>query len=138
MPDSRERFSWRRVFVAGSRAFAINFMLVMGLHVLPPVAFICPLGTGFVTGWNLTASRVEGLLIGLIMGIWMWLLCGVVGLGVMALGPALPMGLQAPDVFGVLLVATVLVGHLAIFAGAGAMLGGHFARKERASAMVAG
>ena len=46
----------RRLFQIASRAFLINLMLVLCLHVFPPVAFFCPLGTGFATGWSIAAT----------------------------------------------------------------------------------
>ena len=42
--------AWRRVLWASRRGFGINMMLLMGLPVLPPVAFLCPLATGFAMG----------------------------------------------------------------------------------------
>jgi len=136
--ESREKFSWSRVLVAGSRAFAINLMLVLALHILPPIAFLCPLGTGFVTGWNLCATWVEGTLIGLVMGGWLLLVCWLVALGFLVAGVGGSAGMGASDMLAVSLMASFIVAHLVIFAAAGAILGGHFARREQAAASSVG
>jgi hypothetical protein len=124
------RFPWWHVLVNGTQAFAINLMLVLGLHVLPPIAFFCPLGTGFVMGWRMMATHVEGLMLGVVMGLWMWALCGAVGLAILFIGSTRSITFGPNDVLAIVLLSTFLVAHLAIFAGAGAMLGGHYARRE--------
>ena len=125
-------FSWKTVLIAGTRAFGINLLLQIGLHPILPVAFFVPIGTGFAAGWRLVATWVEGILIGLVMGTWLSLLCGVVLLGLVLLSGVTPWSLQSPGAMLMpLLICSLIVAHLSIFAGAGAILGGHFARKER-------
>jgi hypothetical protein len=128
-------FSWRRVLIAGTRAFGINLLLVSGLHAIPPVAFFLPVGTGFAAGWREMATWVEAVLIGLVMGLWASLLCGIVLLGVVLLSGIMPWGLESPAaMLWPILICGLIVAHLSIFAGTGAALGGHFARKELARA----
>jgi hypothetical protein len=127
-------FSWKRVLVAGTRAFGINLLLVAGLHAIAPVAFLLPIGTGFAAGWRMVATWVEGILIGLVMGMWVSLLCGIVLVGVVLLSGVTPWSLESP---GALVLPTLIyvfiVAHLSIFAATGAVLGGHFARKDQAA-----
>ena len=123
-------FSWKRVLLAGTRAYWINLLLLIGLHPLPPIAFFIPVGTGFAMGWTIAASRREALLIALVMGTWMSCILSLVGIGAAIISAMAPPGILAGDFIMFLVIASGLVAHLAIFAGAGAWLGGHLARRE--------
>jgi hypothetical protein len=103
---------------------------VIGLHPLAPVAFFVPFGTGFVTGWQFGASRREGILVGLIMGLWMMLLCAAVFLGFLTLIPSGLGRLEPGTALSSAAIILLLVGHLALFAGVGAITGGHLARRD--------
>jgi hypothetical protein len=121
------------VLIAGTRAYGINLLLLIGMHPLPPVAFFVPIGTGFATGWQMSASRVEAVLIALIMGTWMAAILSLVGIGAAIISAMAPPGILAGNLFGMLVISTAMILHLSLFAGAGAMLGGHLARRERAA-----
>jgi len=131
----RGPFSWRRILLAGTRAFGINLLLQIGLHPILPVAFFVPVGTGFVAGWRIMATGVEGALIGLVMGGWLTALCGLVLLALILLSGVLPWSLESPGAMLMpVLICVFFVGHLSIFAGVGAILGGYFARREQTTA----
>src|SRR5438552_5605537 len=112
-----------RVLRASLPSFGINLMFVLGLHVLPPLAFMCPAATGFVAGWRMRVTFREGLAFGAAMGGWMTLLCAVIAVPVMLFLPTV-------DMRFFWLVALIPIVHIGAFAGAGAMFGGHFARRE--------
>jgi hypothetical protein len=124
--------TWRRILVAGTRAYWINLLLLMALHILPPVAFLCPVGTGFVMGHTIAATPLEAVLIATVMGAWMVGIMTLVGGGIAIVSTMAPYGILAGDPMLMFLVATLILLHLVLFAGAGAMFGGHLARKERA------
>jgi len=127
-----QRHTIGELMVIATKAFGINVLLLLGLGWIPPVAFVVPFGTGFATGWNATATLREGTLIGVIMGIWMSLLCGMGVAGLVLVSWMYPGGMKAGGELGIALVVLGLVLHLGVFAGAGAILGGHMARKEQA------
>lgn len=108
---------------ASPRAFGLNLLLQLVLHTLPPISFFVPVLTGFITGWRLRASASQAAVLGLGMGALMFALCIVVGAGLLLVFP----GMEA---LPVLVIASVLVVHLGTFAAAGAMIGGHYARKD--------
>lgn len=108
---------------ASPRAFGLNLLLQLALHILPPISFFIPVLTGFITGWQIKARPGEAAVLGLGMGGLMFALCCAVGAGLMILFPNV-------GVVPVVLVASVLVVHLATFAGVGAVIGGHYARKD--------
>ncbi len=123
--------TWKRILVAGTRAYWINLLLLMALHILPPVAFFCPVGTGFVMGYTIAATRLEAVLIATVMGAWMVGIISIVGGGVAIVSTMAPYGILAGDPSLMFLIATFIILHLVLFAGAGALFGGHLARKER-------
>ena len=123
-------FSWRRVLVAGTRAYWINLLILIGLHPLPPIAFFIPIGTGFAMGWTIAASRREAVLVACVMGTWMAAILSLVGIGAAILSAMKPPGILAGDILMFLAIASAMIAHLAIFAGAGALLGGHLARRD--------
>ncbi len=124
--------TWKRILVAGTRAYWINLLLAMALHILPPVAFFCPMGTGFVMGYMIAATQLEAVLIATVMGVWMAAIIGLVGGVAAILSTMAPYGILAGDPMGLFLLATLIILHLSLFAGFGAWLGGHLARRERA------
>jgi hypothetical protein len=128
MPGAR--LSWKRVLITGTRAYWINLLLLLALHILPPVAFFCPAGTGFVTGYSTAASRRDAVLIATVMGIWMAGIIAVVGGAVALVSTMNPYGILAGNPMVMFLIATLIILHLVLFAGAGAMLGGHLARRD--------
>ena len=119
------------MFITASKAFGVNLLLLLGLHWLPPVAFLVPFITGYVTGWNARASVFEGAVIGAIMAAWMGLLCTLGVLGLVIMSSVWKGGLDSGHSLGIALVTGGLVLHLGIFAGLGAALGGYFGRKDR-------
>jgi hypothetical protein len=126
-------FSWKRVLLAGTRAYWINLLLLIGLHPLPPIAFFIPIGTGFAMGWTIAASRREAVLIAAVMAVWMSAILSLVGIGAGILSAMKPPGILAGDILMFLAIASTIVAHLAIFAGGGALLGGHLARRDLAA-----
>src|SRR4051794_34806045 len=78
-----------RLWLAATKAFGITVLLATGLHVIPPAAFLVPLGTGFVAGWDVKATLVQATLIGAIMGLWFTGIAAVVILFVAAAAPSL-------------------------------------------------
>ncbi len=129
--------SWKRILLAGTRAYWINLLLAIGLHILPPVAFFCPMGTGFVMGHMIAATPAEAALIATVMGIWMAAIISVVGVVAAILSTMAPYGIIAGDPMGLFLLAAAIILHLSLFAGSGAWLGGHLARKERSRVAAA-
>ena len=123
--------SFPRLLLVGSKGFGVNFLLLLGLHWIPPVAFLVPLATGYVTGFNARVSPKQGALIGVIMGAWMTVICLVVAIGFWLLSLTMREGSMPGGLALVIIVISALVLHLTVFAGAGAMLGGRFGRKER-------
>ncbi len=111
---------------ASPRAFGLNLVLQLALHILPPISFFVPVLTGFITGWQIKARAGDAAVLGLGMGGLMFVLCCAVGAGLMIVFPGVGF---VPIVF----VASVLVVHLATFAGVGAVIGGHYARKDEGS-----
>lgn len=108
---------------ASPRAFGLNLLLQLALHVLPPISFFVPVLTGFITGWRIRAHPGEAAVLGLGMGGLMFALCCLVGAGFVVLFPSI-------GVAPVLIVASFLVVHLATFAAFGAAIGGHYARRD--------
>jgi hypothetical protein len=108
---------------ASPRAFGLNLVLQLALHILPPISFFVPVLTGFITGWQIKARAGDAAVLGLGMGGLMFVLCCAVGAGLMIVFPSV-------GFIPIVLVASVLVVHLATFAGVGAMIGGHYARKD--------
>jgi hypothetical protein len=131
---SEAPLSFGGLLVRGTKAFGVNFLLLIGLHWLPPVALVVPLATGYVSGWNAQATPFQGAMIGVIMGVWMLLVCSVFAAGAVVASLVFPGGLTAGAELGIGLIIGFLVLHISLFGGAGAMLGGHFRRKEPAEA----
>ena len=111
---------------ASPRAFGLNLLLQLALHILPPISIFVPVLTGFITGWKIKARPGDAAVLGLGMGGLMLLLCVVVGGVLMALFPSV-------GPLPVLIVASALVVHLASFAAFGAAIGGHYARKDESA-----
>jgi hypothetical protein len=116
-----------RALRASPRAFGLNLLLQLALHVLPPISFFVPVLTGFITGWRIRARPGEAAVLGLGMGGLMFALCCLVGAGLIVLFPSV-------GILPILLVASVLVVHLATFAAIGASIGGHYARRDQPEA----
>ena len=108
---------------ASPRAFGLNLLLLLVLHVLPPIGFFVPVFTGFIAGSQIRARPPEAAVLGLSMGGLMFGLCSIVGVGFIILFPEVRF-------ITVVIVASVLVVHLAAFAAIGAVIGGHYARKD--------
>jgi hypothetical protein len=72
----------------------------------------------------------QGAAIGLIMGLWMLLVCSIITAFFVVASLVFPGGLTAGAEIGIGLVVGSLVLHISLFGGAGGMLGGHFRRKE--------
>jgi hypothetical protein len=108
---------------ASPRAFGLNLLLQLALHILPPISFFVPFLTGFIAGWQIRARPGEAAVLGLGMASLMFVLCGLIGAGLIVLFPAIGW-------IPVVLVGSVLVVHLAAFAACGAAVGGHYARKD--------
>src|SRR5436853_7621913 len=83
------------LLVRGTKAFGVNFLLLIGLHWLPPVALVIPIATGYVSGWNARATPLQGAAIGLIMGVWMLFVCTIVTGGFVVASLVFPGGLTA-------------------------------------------
>jgi hypothetical protein len=128
--------SFGQLLVRATKAFGVNFLLLIGLHWLVPVALVVPLATGYVSGWNARATPFQGAIIGFIMGLWMFFICGIVtGVFVVA-SLTFPGGLMPGAELGIGLIVGFLVLHISIFGGTGAMLGGYFRRRERSEAEI--
>ena len=108
---------------ASPRAFGLNLLLQLALHILPPISFFVPMLTGFIAGWQIRARPVEAAMLGLGMGGLMFALCCLIGVGFIVLFPGV-------GFVTVVVVAAFLVVHLATFAAIGAVVGGHYARKD--------
>jgi hypothetical protein len=115
-----------RVVRATVRSFGINVLLQLVLHPFLPIAFVVPLVLGFATGWDLRARPREGVAVGLLMGLYMLVLVSLVGSGFLLLVDARRYW------WIVLAIAAVAVVHLSLFSGFGAVVGGHYARREDA------
>jgi hypothetical protein len=124
--------SFGGLIIAGTKGFGVNLLLLLGLHWIPPIAFLVPVITGYVTGWRAAASKLEGLMIGVIMGAWMMALFILLG-ALLAVVSLMNPGGKLDGELMVLLLAIGLVLHLTIFGGIGAMLGGHMARRALAA-----
>jgi len=109
------------------RAFGLNLLLQLTLHTLPPISFFVPVLTGFIAGWQIRARPAQAAVLGLGMGGLMFALCVLVGAGLMLLAPGV-------GLVPVVAIASAIVLHLATFAAIGAMIGGHYARKDEAGA----
>jgi hypothetical protein len=131
---SRAPIGVGELLVRGTKAFGVNFLLLIGLHWLPPIVLIVPLATGYVSGWNARVTLFQGAMIGFIMGVWMLLVCSLFAGGAVMMSLIYPGGLMAGAELGIGLIVGFLVLHISLFGGAGAMLGGHFRRKEPAEA----
>ena len=114
-----------RALRASAPAFGLNLLLQLALHILPPISFFVPMFTGFITGWRIRAGPGEAAVLGLGMGTLMFALCCLLGGVVIILFPHV-------GFVTVVIVASLLVIHLAVFAAVGAMIGGHYARKDEA------
>jgi hypothetical protein len=121
-----------RLLLAASRAFGINLLLLLGLGWIAPVALIAPLATGYVTGWKAAASKLQGLMIGALMGAMMLTLLIVVAAAFAIISNAIRGG-RLEDSGIVFSIGAALVIHLTVFASVGAMIGGHFARRSLAA-----
>lgn len=117
------RVPYARALRQSVPSFGLNLLLVTGLHILPPVAMMCPAGTGFVAGWRRLFTPAEGVVFGAAMGFYMLILCTILGGALVLLLPGINMWL-------VWIVALFPITHLSMFAGAGAVIGGHMARKS--------
>jgi len=115
-----------RLLRATARSFGINVLCQLVLHPFLPLAFFAPVVLGFATGWDLRARPIDGAAIGLLMGLYMLVLVTVVGAGFLVLVDA------ARYWWIVLAIACFAVVHLGLFSGLGAVVGGHYARREDA------
>ena len=113
-----------RILSVTIRTFGINLLLILGLHTLPPLSFCFPLFLGFATGWTLRATPADGAVVGLAMAGYMTVVCAVVG------GIALAVIRQPGLPSVVAVVGSLLVLHIGLFSGAGAVVGGHYARRR--------
>jgi len=80
--------------------------------------------TGFIAGSQIRARPDEAAVLGLGMGGLMFLVCCLTGAGFVALFPEV-------GFITVVIVASFLVVHLVVFAAIGAVIGGHYARKDQ-------
>jgi hypothetical protein len=120
-----------RLVRATLRSFGINVLMQLVLHPFLPIAFFAPIVLGFATGWDLRATRRDGVAVGLLMGLYMLVLVSAVGTGFLILVDATRYWWIVPA------IAAFAVVHLALFSGLGAVLGGHYARREDADAVKA-
>jgi hypothetical protein len=121
----------RRLVRATVRSFGINVLIQLVLHPFLPLAFFAPVVLGFATGWDLRARPTDGVAVGLLMGLYMLVLVSAVGTGFLIL-------VGAADYWWIVLaIACFAVAHLALFSGFGAVLGGHYARREDSGAAEA-
>jgi hypothetical protein len=125
-----DRPSLGRLVFIGIKAFAINLLLILGTHPLVPVAVLVPFGTGFVTGWHIAAQRWESVVIAFVMGLCMVLLGAIVAGSFIVFWAPVAGGLTSGTLLAMAAVMLGLTGHLVLFAGAGAMVGGHYAQRE--------
>lgn len=119
-----------RVIRATLRTFVFNLGLQLVLHPFFVLAFFVPLVLGLYTGWTLKASRQEGIGVGLCMGTYMTLFMLVVGVPFLFILNMGHMWWLVP------VIAIFVFLHVGVFAGGGAIAGGHYARKEEAAAAV--
>jgi hypothetical protein len=119
------------MLVRGSKAFGVNLLLLLAFHWVPPLAFIVPVLTGYVSGWNARVTLRQGAAIGFIMGLWMLFVCALATAFFVVASLMYPGGLKRGAELGISLLVGFLVLHIALFGAAGAMLGGHFRRRER-------
>jgi hypothetical protein len=127
---------WRMVLIQSLKGFGINLVIVLGLHVIPLMAFAAPFITGFITGGRKFMTGTEGFLLGALMGLYMTFLMLLVagGLVLAMVLRWLPAG--GMDMVLFVIIPTVIILHLGIFASVGAMVGGHFARKDQVPTAV--
>jgi hypothetical protein len=119
-----------RLVRATARSFGINVLLQLVLHPFLPIAFFVPLVLGFATGWDLRATRRDGVAVGLLMGLFMLVLVSLFVAGFLVLVDATRYWWIVPA------IAAVAVVHVGLFSGLGAVLGGHYARREDADALA--
>ena len=110
------------------RTFAFNVGLQLVLHPFLPLAFFAPAVIGAYTGWTIRATVVEGVWVGILMGTYMTALVMLIGVPFLFL-------LNLGDKWWIVpIIAAFVVAHVGLFAGGGAVVAGHYARKEAAEA----
>jgi hypothetical protein len=106
------------------RTFACNLGLQLLLHFVPIVGFFAPILLGLQAGWDLKAGKAEGFWVGTLTGVLMTLF-------VLAIGLPLLFVLNLGDQWRVVaIIAAFVFLHVALFVGGGAVVGGHYARRE--------
>ncbi|HEY3117561.1 MAG TPA: hypothetical protein VGK54_12530 [Chloroflexota bacterium] len=131
MIGSTPTFDGKWIFLTGTKSFAVNLMAGLAFH---PSILICPLVTGFVMGSRHQLTWTQGFLVGLVMGAWLSVVLGIIGAVVGMIGVFSPPGLITPrDARWVMFGWCRPVAHIVLFAGGGAGLGGHFARRDLAA-----
>jgi hypothetical protein len=116
-----------RLVRATLRTFAFNLGLQLVLHPFLPIAFFVPAVIGAYTGWTLKATVAEGVWVGVLMGSYMTAFLMVVGVPFLFL-------LNLGDKWWIVpIIAVFVVLHIGAFSGTGAVVAGHYARKEEAS-----
>jgi hypothetical protein len=108
------------------QAFGMNTAVQLAIHPLIPLSLLCPLVTGFIMGWRLRVTRSEGLVLATGMTTLLLAVIAIVTLVLAVVAPALEPITMAG-------VAVLLGLHLWLFAAVGAVLGGHYARKDPAT-----
>ena len=131
-PARAQKVTAGRLWLVATKTFGITALLASGLHVIPPIAFLLPLGTGFVAGWDTRATIRQATCIAAIMGLWLTGVVAVITLIVAAVAPSLVANIWSGGALVGVLIGGFLVLHLAVFAGVGAAIGGHRARAEAA------
>jgi hypothetical protein len=106
------------------KTFAYNVGLQLVLHPFLPLAFVTPAVLGAYTGWTIRATVAEGVWVGVLMATYM------TGL-VLVIGVPFLFWLNLGDKWWIVpIIAAFVVAHVGLFAGGGAVVAGHYARKE--------
>jgi hypothetical protein len=117
-----------RLVRATLKTFAFNVGLQLVLHPFLPLAFITPAVIGAYTGWSLRCTVVEGVWVGILMATYMTGLVMLVGVPFLFI-------LNMGDKWWIVpIIAAFVVAHVGLFSGGGAVVAGHYARKEAAEA----
>jgi len=118
------------VWRSSVKGFAINLVILAGLHPILPLVFLAPFITGLITGGRQSMTMREGFLLGAWMGVWMTLLVVLIAGGLVIATALRLLPAHGMDMLLFTIIPTFMIAHLAIFASVGAMVGGHYARKD--------
>jgi hypothetical protein len=125
---------WGLVLRSSLKGFGINLVILAGMHPILPLAFAAPFITGLITGGRQFMTGTEGFLLGTLMGLWMMILLSLLAGGFVIATALRLLPAGGMDMMLFAIIPTFIVAHLAIFCSVGAMLGGHFARKDKVTA----